>query len=413
MNMSGIKRYIIPFGFILLLCSREASAQSGVNSLYSAYGVGDLEERDYSRNFGLGSAGIARPSLSYLNELNPASYYAIPQQHFIFDVSLNGQSVGYKGDNLSQTAGEINFARLAFGFKVNKRWGASVGLTPFSSVNYKLLGTQYVNGTSQAVQTTTEGTGGINRLYLSNGVQLTKNFSVGVSSAFLFGPMNTSQTLSGDTVYTENRRYAYNVNFTAGLQYTGKIKDWELGLGLTYRFKTDMNFSNKQAILNAAEQVLYEDDLGTTKFTLPEQYGAGISLSKGNLTWVADYRKQLWSNAGNKGTTYRLTDAERFAGGVEYAFKRYYYNRPIEGAILQAGFSYNKSYLVIQNNQIKDISGTVGVSIPSRNGALRYYIGIEAGQRGTTSSKLIQENYLKAVFHFTFRDVWFLRKIYD
>jgi hypothetical protein len=406
------RKYYCLCSLLLLLCI-QGKAQNGVNSLYSAFAIGDLEERDYSRNYGLGSSGIARPSQFYLNELNPASYYAIPQQQFIFDVSLGGQSVAYRGDNLRQQGLDLNFKRIALGVKVNKRWGAAIGLTPFSTVDYKLVNQQYVAGTTQQVQSTTEGTGGINRFYISNGVQLTKNFSVGVSSAFLFGPMNVSQALTGDTVYTENRRYAYNVNFTGGLQYTGKIKDWELGLGLTYRFRTDMNFSNKHVVLNSQEQVLFEDKLARQTFTLPEQYGAGLSLSNGALTWVADYRKQLWSSSGNKGSNYRLTDAERFSGGVEYAFRRNYYNRVIEGAVLQAGFSYDKSYLTIQNNQIKDISGTVGVSIPSRNGALRYYIGLEAGQRGTTSNKLIQENYIKAVFHFTFRDIWFIRKIYD
>ncbi|MCK7560079.1 hypothetical protein MKQ70_36235 [Chitinophaga sedimenti] len=35
---------------LMLLVNLQASAQKGLNSLYSAYGIGDLEERDYSRN---------------------------------------------------------------------------------------------------------------------------------------------------------------------------------------------------------------------------------------------------------------------------------------------------------------------------------------------------------------------------
>lgn len=413
--MFKINKYTGICGLLLLGCIQQVSAQSGkgINSLYSAFGVGDLEDRDYSRNFGLGSAGIARPSLFYLNELNPASYTAIPAQNFMFDVALRGTTVSYKGQSLNQSAGDVNIKRLAIGFKVNKRWGMSAGLTPYSTVDYKLLNERYIEGTSQPVDAVTEGTGGINRVYWSNSVRLSKNFSVGVSSAFLFGPINATETLGSDTVSTVDKRYAYNVNFNTGLQYMGKIKDWEIGLGATYRFKTVMRFQHTVNVVNANETVLYKDDQGTQKFSLPEQYGAGFSLSKGNITVVGDYRKQLWSGINSSQTNYKLTDAERYAGGIEYAFKRHYYNGIIEGMVLQAGFSHNKTYLTVGGQQIKDVAGSIGVSLPSRNGALRYYLGIEVGQRGTEANNLIKENYVSAVFHFSFRDIWFIRRIYD
>lgn len=412
--MFNIKKYTGICGLLLLGCV-QANAQTGkgINSLYSAFGVGDLEDRDYSRNFGLGSAGMARPSLYYLNELNPASYTAIPAQNFMFDVALRGTSVSYKGESLSQSAGDVNIKRLAIGFKANKRWGISAGLTPYSTVDYKLLNQRFIEGTGQSVDAVTEGTGGINRVYISNAVKLTKNFSVGVSTAFLFGPINTTETLGNDTVSTLDKRYAYNVNFNTGIQYSGKIKDWEIGLGATYRFKTNMRFQHTVNVVNSNETVLYKDDQGTQKFALPEQYGAGLSLGKGNVTIVADYRKQLWSGINPSQTNYRLTDAERFAGGIEYAFKRHYFNGIVEGMVLQAGFSHNKSYLVVAGQQIKDVAGSVGVSLPSRNGSLRYYLGIEVGQRGVNTNNLIKENYVNAVLHFSLRDIWFIRRIYE
>ncbi len=408
-------RYTGVCGLLLLMCVQESKAQTGkgINSLYSAFGVGDIESRDYSRNYGLGSAGIGRPSLFYLNELNPASYSAIPKQNFMFDVSLRGTTVGYKGENLSQNAGDVNLKRLAIGFKVNSRWGISAGLTPYSTVDYKTLNQRFVEGTGQAVDAVTEGTGGINRVYISNSVRITKNFSVGVSSAFLFGPINSTETLGADTVSTEDRRYGYNVNFNTGLQYQGRIKGWEIGLGATYRFKTDMRFQHTINVVNANEQVLFKDDVGTQRFSLPQEYGGGLSVGKGNVTVVADYKKQLWSGLNGGQSNYKLTDAERYAGGVEYSFKRHYYNGIVEGMVLQAGFSYNKSYLLVQGQQIKDVSGTIGASLPSRNGSLRYYLGIEVGQRGTTANNLIKENYVNAVFHFSLKDIWFIRRVYD
>lgn len=400
-------------GYLLLMIGQTAYAQQGINSLYSAYGIGDLEERDYGRNFGTGGAGIARKSLGYLNELNPASYAAIPRQNFLLDLALRGQTVQYTGSNMSQQAGDINFKKLAIGFRVNNWWGASAGVTPFSTVDYKLLSNKYIAGTPTAVTGTTEGNGGINRAFISNGFKLSKNFSAGVSTAFLFGPINSTENFGSDTLFTDFNKYTFNTNFTAGLQYSGKIKDWQLGLGLTYRFKTNLQLQQTINIRNDQDISSYKEDLPREKFQLPAQIGLGLSLNNGPITWVADYRRQQWSGLNNKTSGYTVTDGERFSGGVEYTFQRYYYNMPMDGVSLQAGFSYNKSYLVIKNNQIKDISGTIGASVPNRSGRINYYVGLEVGQRGTNAAGLVKENYVNAIFHFTLRDIWFIKKQYD
>lgn len=400
-------------GLMMLLMGTKALAQHGINSLYSAYAIGDLEERDYTRNFGVGSTGIARRSDYFLNELNPASYSAIPRQHFMFDVSLRGQIVGYKNNNsLNQTAGDLTIRRLAIGFKANNRWGISAGFSPYSSVNYKLLSTTYLDASGQT--TTTTGDGGINKGYITNSVRLTKNFSVGVSTNFLFGPINTLENVGGDTISTKLQRYAFNVNFNTGLQYTGKIgSKWVLGLGATYRFKTNMKFDKKLIIQNSSETTVYSYDLDPEKYTLPEMYTGGISITNGTLTWLADWKHQNWSQYGQAGTHYKLVDADRYSTGLEYAFRRTYGDMRVEGLVVQAGFAYNNSYLQLYGQQMKDVSGSAGISIPSKSGAIRYYIGVEAGQRGTMNSGLIKETYMNAVFHFSLRDIWFIRRTYD
>lgn len=400
-------------GFIiLLLCGTAAKAQHGLNSIYSAYGIGDLETRDYSRNFGLGSTGIARRHSGYLNELNPASYSVLPNQNFMFDVSLKAQQVNYSGSGISQSAGDVNFKRAALGFKAAKFWGISAGIAPFSTVDYKLLNQQFMTGTGAPVTETTTGTGGFNRAYISNGFQLSKNFSVGVSTAFLFGPLNTSKYTGSDSLQTQRDKYGFKPNFTAGAQYVGKIsKDWQLGLGATYRFQTKMKLQETLNIVDQNGTSLYNKEQDPSYFTLPAEYGAGISLTNGTFTWVADYRHQLWNSLNEKGPTYSYQDGERISTGIEYTLKRQYFNQTFEGTVLQAGFSYNRSPLVVSSTQIKDISGTLGVSLPSKNGQLRYYVGLEAGQRGTTGTALVKETYVNAVFNFSLRDIWFFKRL--
>ncbi|NLR61156.1 hypothetical protein HGH93_23850 [Chitinophaga polysaccharea] len=397
---------------LLLLCGTAAKAQHGLNSIYSAYGIGDMETRDYSRNYGLGSSGIARRHSGYLNELNPASYSAIPNQNFMFDVSIKAQQINYNGAGISNSAGDVNFKRLALGFKATSFWGISAGIAPFSSIDYKILNQQFVTGTGAPVTTTTTGTGGFNRAYISNGFAINKHFSVGVSTAFLFGPINVSQNIGSDSLQTQHNKYGFKPNFTAGAQYVGKInKDWQLGLGATYRFQTKMKLQEKLNIVDINGTSLFSKDQDPSYFTLPAEYGGGIALTNGTFTWVADYRHSLWNSLNEKGPTFTYVDGQRYSTGIEYTLKRQYYNQMIEGAVLQAGFAFNQTPLVVSNTQIKDISGTLGVSLPSKNGQLRYYIGLEAGQRGTSGTALIKETYVNAIFHFSLRDLWFLKRL--
>ncbi|NIG57172.1 hypothetical protein [Chitinophaga sp. Cy-1792] len=386
-------------------------AQHGLNSIYSAFGIGDLETRDYSRNFGMGSSGIGYRPLGYLNEQNPASYSGLPQMNFMMDVSIRGQYITYQGNNISQNAGDLNFKRLAVGFKAAKWWGVSAGVTPFSTIDYKILSKQYITGTGQAVQGVMTGTGGLNRAYISNGFSINKNFSVGVSTAFLFGPKEISQTMGSDSIVTQNNSYTFKPNFTAGAQYSAKLsKVWTLGLGATYRFESKMKLQNKVNIVNQDATILFTQDETSTYFTLPTEFGGGLSLSNGKITWLADYRHQKWNGLNDKGTGYYYQDGERYSTGIEYALQKKYYNRTYEGMTFQAGFSYTKSPLVINNTAVSDKSGTAGVSLPSKNGQLRYYIGVEVGQRGTNANGLIKENYVNAVFNFSLRDIWFLKR---
>lgn len=404
---------IFTIGCCLLLAAGQVQAQKGVNSLYSSYGIGDLEERDYSRNFGVGSSGIARGSTSFLNELNPASYGRLPMETFFFEASLAAKSLQYNGTNLNQNAGDINFKRFAIGFKASKMWGIGVGLMPYSRVDYKLLNTRYVEGTNEGTRNAIEGTGGLNRLYFSNALQLTKNFSVGLSSALLFGPISRVDSLgstgAATDVYAEQKQFMHNFNFTTGMQYAGKLGQWVIGAGATYRFETKLTTQEDFYIRFTDETVLFEEKLKSKNFTLPEQIGGGLSLTNGHITWLADYRRQNWKGLNKDQGDYTFVNSNRYSGGMEYTFQKFQYNKQVEGLIVQAGVNYHTAYMQIKNEPVRDFGVTVGASLPSRTGHLRYYLGLEAGQRGTSSKGLIQENFVNVVLHLSLRDNWFYK----
>ncbi|MGX5819545.1 hypothetical protein ACWKWU_15220 [Chitinophaga lutea] len=403
------RRILCTAGLLCLL--HQAQAQKGINAYYSAFGIGDLEERDYSRNFGLGSTGIGRPSTDYLNEQNPASYGRLPLQQFFFDAAIAGKAVQYNGNGQSQSAGDLNFARFALGFKAHKNWGLSIGLTPYSRVDYKFLNKTAVEGTGNSVGNAVEGSGNLNRLYFSNGIQLGKNFSIGGTAALLFGPVSTTDSLGSAGVYSYKRVYYRGMEWTGGLQYNGHVGDWELGAGLTYRvpltLKGEETFSLRQA--DESETVLYEEERNDRSFRLPEQTGAGLYLSDGRLKFLADYKEQRWKGLNESKIDYGYTNLRRYAAGMEYSLFRDNYISKTEHLIVQAGVSYSTGYLRVKGEQVSDFAVSLGASLPSRTGHLRYYLGLEGGQRGRNVKGLVQENYFNVVLNLSLRDNWFFK----
>lgn len=398
----------------LLLLTLHVQAQKGVNSLYSAFGIGDLEEKDYSRSFGVGSAGIGRGSGNFLNELNPASYSRLPMETFFFEASVAGKTVQYNTSSSYQTAGDIGFKRFALGFKAHKRWGLSLGLMPYSRVDYKLLNTRSIEGTGSSIRNSVEGSGGINRLYFSNAVQLTKNFSIGASAAMLFGPVSTTDSLGGggstEDVYSEVNNAYRSFELNTGLQYSGQVGEWQLGAGLTYRLQSQLVNSQDFSLKDADQNVLYTETRKAVDYRLPEQIGAGIHISNGQLAWLMDYRQQNWQGLNENKSDYKYITAQRYAGGMEYTFYRDYFNTRMEGLILQAGVNYSTGYLRVKGEPLTDFGVTAGASLPSRTGHLRYYIGLEGGQRGRAVKGLVKENYLNVVLHLSLRDNWFFKR---
>ena len=73
--------------------------------------------------------------------------------------------MGYSGTPLTDaSASGKDFAikRLSVGTKINKWWGSSAGLMPYSESNYSFSSVKDIQGTNTSVPVTYDGTGGIN-----------------------------------------------------------------------------------------------------------------------------------------------------------------------------------------------------------------------------------------------------------
>lgn len=403
------------YAVIICLCAGTASmAQKGINSIYSAYGIGDVDLRDHSGYYGMGGIGVAMPSDNTLNNLNPASYSVLPRSKYMLDLSFGGKSVTYVNETQNIPAGDFTISRASFGMSLFKNWGAAFGLKRYSNIDYFTEGTRSIEGTTVQLTDQIQGSGGLNLVYFSNGFKVTKNLSLGVSTGFLFGSQNRQESIStSSTSAANNFNVENNVNYTnalvtGGLQYTFKTGKLVWMAGGTYQPSMKLNKITDDYLKDQNGNILVQNESAEGKFEYPDQWSAGLSVRKKGLRIGADYIQQNWQNTNYQGSGFTTTTGRNWAAGVSKSFpQRTIFGTLEDGNSISAGIQYDKSYLVIANNEITSLSGTVGGSLVSRNGLYRYSFGIKVGQRGRAAYPLVKEKFVEFNFNISLSGFFF------
>src|SRR5690606_34745382 len=116
----------------------------------------------------------SQPQFEYIGSQNPA-LLVYNSLYTTFHAGIVTERRSIKSDTLTETAqgGNMNYLVTAFPIKPGY-WTTSVGLMPYTSVNYRLQYTDNVANSTDQVTVTEEGDGGLTQLYWSNGVRLTR-----------------------------------------------------------------------------------------------------------------------------------------------------------------------------------------------------------------------------------------------
>ncbi|MNY25037.1 hypothetical protein D3C86_1587920 [compost metagenome] len=80
------------------------------------------------------------------------------------------------------------------------------------------------------------------------------------------------------------------------------------------------------------------------------------------------------------------------------------------------GFAYDKTYIKIGNQDVKQMAVTFGLGLPLAFNRFAFHklnFTTELGRRGTVNSGLVQENYVNFHIGFTLNDTWFRRFKFD
>lgn len=414
---------LIKYGFVIGCVSLfvvSANAQNNTSAPYSMYGLGELRLQGNPHNAAMGNTGIGMVSSDFLNTMNPASYSGIDSLSFIFEMGLDGKFSNFKTHSKTAGSNDINFSYLALGWRINRKFSAGFGLNPFSSTGYEINTTSLIEGIQQEYPLSIIGSGDISRAYVSLSYLLFENLSLGAKTSFLFGSQAQTQyhdltNWGGSSITNTTTDYFHNFYWEFGLQYHIKLKQQDLlTIGAIYCPRQLLVTKRINSTENSSGTSLRYEEESTGSFVIPEEYGIGFSLQKGeHLQLALDAGIQTWSDESYEISGVELKSNPYIRGGLDYLpstnklanfFKRVNY---------RLGVRFAKSYLDLRGIQLDNSAISCGFGLPIRRQHSHVDLSFELGQIGTTSKGLIQENYFQVRLGFALKDLWFTHPKYN
>jgi hypothetical protein len=423
-----------------LLLAGSAQAQGLGNSPYSRIGLGDnIGNLGGVRQLAMGGTGQAAPNTGNVNELNPALLYYTPRT--TFEAGFTGQYKNVRNATDSYRTGSATLGYLAFAVPINKRWGAAVGLKPYTIVDYDVNSTGSVNGDPYGTAYKQyQGKGGLSEAYFAHGIHVLRDLNIGGSASYLFGAIDQTNGTAISTstvtarqlvVLREQLNYA-DFLLRAAIHYRHKVgKDLNLNVGATHAFQTNTKVSRQRtqeqrdangSLLGAAVDLT--DDSGRTYLPALTQGGISIDNSR-NFSFNVDGSWQQWSKykafgdapVAQLGDTWRVAAGGEYTpdpGSVQHYFQRVTYRfglsvaempyRPLGQTLYDRavhwGFAFPLPTATPLESTIISLALVYGI-----RGNTSYLYGSTGG-----GGSNVRENYLKAQVGITLSNRWFIKR---
>lgn len=418
---------------LLVLTSFSISAQVQVDSPYSRYGIGDINHANNAATEAMGGLSFSLNYTSRINSNNPASYAAIDSGSFVFDAAFDGLLVQSKSFSGTSENNYFNLGHLKVAMPITSWLRTSIGLLPFSTVGYDVVGRNQQDSIGN-IEYRYTGNGGLNRVYLGASIKVIKNLYIGANASYIFGSAkynretNMTDQINSFKYRATNEIVVGDIYLDYGLQYKLRISNKKtdrinnrdpkfLKMGWVYANKQNLRstlnqrgvtFLNGNDDFEFIKDTIYKIDGEVNHTVMPAMIGGGLSYYHGNKWMIgADIRMQNWeqfeafgfSDSLQSSTSYHLGGAYNHKG-IEYRF----------------GLRYFDSYLELNNQKIDDYGISFGVGFPLRQNSLTVShvdLGFEVGRRGTTREHLIEQNYFKIKLGISIRNTWFQRAKYN
>jgi len=420
---------------VLTVCSGlSASSQTTTSSTYSRFGIGALNGSLIPQNRAMGgiSAGLRKPgSYNNINLANPASYSSIRMT--TFDAGISSEYLSRSRGGVSETDFTGSLGHLLFAVPVSKKSALSFGLIPYSSLGYQSRQSTRLDTT--AVDYVYGGDGGLSKFYIGYGFQLGRHLSLGFNAGYLFGKLEETRSAEFPNDFSAyNTRIQDNssvggFNFDYGLQYFGNLSPKvKFTLGYTGSSGPDLDLERSTVASrylkssegeDVASDTTYINDRGKSKITLPMMHTAGFVIEKVN-NWLigADFKYGNWKDYREAGENPGLNNSYGIAIGTQITPDINSVGSYLKVVDYRLGFRYDKTYMNLNNTDIKDMAVTLGFGFPlqanqTRTTFYKVNFAAELGQRGPNSASLVREKYINFHLGFTLNDQWFRRYKFD
>ena len=399
-------------------------AQISTSSPYSRFGLGELQQSIFPEFNAYGGASTALSNSKSVNPNNPATYTAYGPNSFLLSTGGWHQTTKIKNATAEQTVNNNAFSHLVLGFPLGRRFGASIGMMPFSSTGYEIHSRDEGNISDMNYY----GDGGISKIYFGGAYEPFNGFSIGVNASYLFGSLNRrKQLIYDDESSGFNSRANSKINlkgyyYELGLLYKQVLNvNDEFSIGLTANNNSSIRAKKTKLVesfeLSGFFELPKDTFVNLTQWgdvTLPRYISAGISYNK-NKKWllVADYSMQNWADYTMFDESDNLANSMRISGGMQYTPEYNSVTKYYKRMDYRLGASYSYTPLQFDNNQLKEMSVSFGVGIPVRKSRTKYDLSCTFGKRGTTEDNLIKEEFIRVGLSVSYDGIWFVKRKYD
>ncbi len=401
--------------------------QKLINSPFSRFNLGTLEQAASFRSLGMGGTGTAIRDNSSILFVNPASYSGLDTASFVFDFGMDFALNTLKEGDLSYSTNDMNFDHLILGFPLSKGIGFAAGIVNISNGYYRInevvkVGDPGYDEITGGYSSDHSGNGGFTRVFLGTGLNLTKNFSAGANLNVLFGAVsreNMTEFADYYNVYhysnSENLKVS-GINFDLGLQYRATLaQKYFMNAGLSLGTGSDYN-SEYQSIsfrYNAygSKDTLTYNPLTGNKSYIPGTLRIGLAGGrKDQFTVAADFISTRWTKTDLPGTSGVIGDTRELHLGVEYIPEKLANYNIMKRMEYRAGFHTGDNYLVLNGSQVSEKGFTLGLGIPMKRQLSKTNLFFDYTIKNAVSHS---ETFILFGASLNFYDSWFIKRRYN
>lgn len=429
-------------------------AQVSSNSPYTNYGIGETSGNLNTSSVSMGGANTAVVDSNLLFTSNPASYALISEGKPILDISGRGILSRFETTTGEHNTSLFGLNNVAIAFPIKKNWGLTIGMSPYSSVGYKIQ--ERFTFDSKEIRASYVGEGALNKVFLGLGYRpwrdSSNQLSIGFNFGYTFGSISRSRSHEFVDVTTHFNTKAQeslkisDIYFDAGLIYQRRLaKNSFLSIGTSYVLGKSMNTERENYVYSFSGEIGNENHLDTISYSLqsggsiliPHKFNFGLSYDLfGNrhyegdkldflLKVAVDYSMQDWSkfqlNFNDVNTADTLKASSRLSFGIEFTPSLNLLNKPkinyLKTMKYRIGAFHGQLPYYVNGQQLQEfgMSFGLGFPVPIKFTNASVNLGMELGQRGTTENNLVRERYMGIYFGLSLSPSvkWFQKRKYD